>query len=42
MRGGIRGSWNQTVEVIDLMIAIEMKSAKDEVAEAKTFKKDLE
>ena len=29
-------------EVIDLMIALETKSAKDEVAEAKAFKKDLE
>ena len=41
-RGGIRVSWNQTVEVIVRMIALETKSAKDEVAEAKAFKKDLE
>ena len=29
-------------EAIDLMIALETKSVKDEVAEAKVFRKDLE
>ena len=37
MRGGIRGSWNQTVEVNDLVMAFETKSAKDGQAKAKAF-----
>ena len=42
MRVCIRGSWNQTVEVNDLVMAFETKSAKDGQAKAKAFKEDIE
>ena len=42
MRGCIRGSWTQAVEVNDLVMAFETKSAKDGEAKAKAFKEDLE
>ena len=42
MRVCIRGSLNQTVEVNDLVMAFETKSAKDGEAKAKAFKEDIE